>query len=272
MKILLFITSILLAVAGPSLAQQTDSLAGLKLFMKVCNSYKQLPVQVDVDIMHSANFILNADDSAHMQAKFNLRKEGSYIALGEMEQIANDSIILLVSAKMKRMLVYTHQHSVAEQMQLSLGLQLKDSSLQRIAGRYTVGSTKGANDTAEISLSARTLVRLTSLPAETVRVRYDPVSLRPYEIRQVKRSLHRLTEADYRLLSQESSVGEGKLVHSDSSYFFVREQLSVFRYDRISHLQDLPLPVTMDDRITKDGNGNYQPVNKYEAYSVSREF
>lgn len=272
MKIKFFITFLVIASAGSCLAQQADSLAGLKLFLKVCNSYKQLPVQVDVDILHSANLIMDAEDSAHMQARFTLRKEGSYIGMGEMEQIANDSMILLVSNKMKRMLVYTHQHSVAEQMQLSLGWQLKDSSLQRIAGRYAVGRTGGSKDTAEISLTARTRVRLTSLPAEVVRVRYDPVSLQPYEIRQVRRTIRRLTEADYRSLSKEPSVREDMFVHSDSSYYFIREQISVFRYDRISHIPETRLPVIMEDRIIKDGSGNYQPVSKYEAYSVSREF
>lgn len=272
MKFILFITAAFIVSARPCQAQRGDSLATLKLFMKVCNSYKQLPVQVDLDITNSANILVTAEDSSHTRATFVLRKEGSYIDLGDMEQIANDSVILLVSKRMKRMLLYSNTRSVSQQLQLSVGLQLKDSSLLRLAGRYTAAGTAIAKDTAEIGITGRLVVRMTNLPAETIRLKYDPVSYQPYEIRQVKRSLRPLTETDYRQLLSQGFTEGGALIHSDNRYYVVREQVSVYRYDRITHAPGDRLPVTIDDRITGDGNGNYKAISKYEGYSVSREF
>src|ERR1700753_2944858 len=97
----------ILAVA-PCRAQQKDSIATMKLFLRVCNTYKTLPVQVDVDIANSANYIVEARDTSHTRVRFCLRKEGSYIAFDEMEQIANDSLMLLVDTTMRKMLLYQH--------------------------------------------------------------------------------------------------------------------------------------------------------------------
>lgn len=272
MKSIFLITSILLAGTIACRAQQQDSLAVLQLFMKICNDYKQLPVQVDIDISHSTNYFVDVEDTSHVHGRFTLRREGSYIGLGEMEQIANDSIILLVSSRLKKMLLYSNHHSVSQQLQASMGWQLKDSSLKRLAAKYASWLKATPGDTAEIVITSRWFVRLTTLPGETIRVRYNPVNFQPYEIRQVKRSLRPVTEDGYRLLLQQPQVEKNSLVHSDSSHYVVREQVSVYRYDRITHVQDYRLPVTIDDRITKDGDGNYKPAGKYESYSLTRGF
>ncbi|MBS1663437.1 MAG: hypothetical protein JST68_20510 [Bacteroidetes bacterium] len=250
-------------------AQKQDQMESLKLFMKVCNNYKQLPVQVDMDIVNTCNYLMDEGDTGHVQARFVLCKEGTYIGYGEIEQIANDSMLLLVSARMKRILVYSHPNTIAGQLKNSIGWQLKDSSLERLATRYFVGMSVIAKDTAEIEIIGKTMVRQTDVPREAIRVRYDPVSLQPYEIRQTKRSLVPISAESYRELSARADGS--LLLQKDSSYYIVREQVSVYRYDRISHQENGALPVTVADRIRKDNEGNYRPVSKYEGYGVSKE-
>jgi hypothetical protein len=251
-------------------AQQADTLAILKLFMKVCNDYKTFPVAGIIDIRNSANVIATAQDTSHMHAQFSLTREGTYINLGEMEQIANDSLILLVSRPLKKMLLYANHRSVSQQLQLSIGWQLQDSSLRKLAGKYSANYALIAKDTAEITVTSRSPVRLTSLPAGSIRIRFDPVSFQPYRIIQVTRNLRPVTATDYELLSTQ--LGGQMLAHRDSSYYIVHERVSEYRYDRITHTQDTRLPVTIRDRITRYAGGNYKPVGNFEGYSISKEF
>jgi hypothetical protein len=272
MKKLLLTTMILTAAGACCFAQQADSVDVLRLFMKVCNNYKQYPVQVDLDILNSANYVLEPEDTGHIRVKFSLLKEGTYIGFGELEQIANDSLMLLVSKKQKKMLLYRHHRSVADQLLAYMGWQIKDSSLVRLAGRYKVRSVPYGKDTTAIEISAKGVLKLTTLPKEELLVRYNPASFEPYEVRQVKRTLMRITEAAYRQLAAEPEDDKHRLVHADSSYYIVREQSSVYRYDRIAHQRDAALPVTIADRIRKGVTGEYQPVGGYEGFAVSREF
>src|SRR5579863_3364883 len=84
---------------------QQDSLAGIRTFLKVCNGYKQLPVLLDVGIERQTNFITGRADTTRLKATFCLQAEGSYIAMDNMEQLANDSLLLLVNKQTRRMIV-----------------------------------------------------------------------------------------------------------------------------------------------------------------------
>ena len=261
----------ILAVA-PCRAQQKDSIATMKLFLRVCNTYKTLPVRVDVDIANSANYIVEARDTSHTRARFCLRKEGSYIAFDEMEQIANDSLMLLVDTMTRKMLLYQHHNSLTQEMKAALGWQTRDSSVKRMAAQYLVGADLLTTDTAEIRMTDRRTVGTSGLPVEVIVVLYNPANLQPYLIRQVRRGLIPLSVHDYQQLSLAPDARKELFFHSGDSWAIIREKVSVFRYDRISHMETELLPASIYDRVTRDTGGNFKPVPKYEGYLVVKQF
>jgi len=266
----LSVFSLLLSTA--TMAQQPDTLQAIKTFVKVCNAYKQLPLQMDVSMTNSTNFVTDREDTFHTQAKFYLQQEGSYVSFGELEQVVSDSLMLLVSNNLKRMMVYATNRSVASQLQQYLGFQLKDSSLYAIAARYTAVLVAADKGTAGIEVSSRALVPHTGLPKETIRIQYKEASSQPSNIVQLKRSLLPVDSVTWQSYVQKPEWA-GKLVTGlHNNLFLVKEQVSVFGYENISHIADAKLPVRISDRIRQEEPGRYAPAKAYEDYRLTQNF
>ena len=97
------------------------------------------------------------------------------------------------------------------------------------------------------------------------------MTLEPYEVRQLQRKLMPVSKADYEQLTARAETDLRSLVRRDTGFYVVRELLTTFRYDRITHGEG-SLPVTIADRIAADVSGSYKPVKKYDGFSVTREF
>lgn len=269
MKYLFLIGIITAAFSCP--AQKSDSLAALRLYLTVCNSYKRVPAQVDIDIRNSCNYFLEPGDTTHATARFSLRSDGTYMGFGEVEQIADDSLLLLVNKRLKKMLLYGHHRSVSEQLLANMGIRYPDSSLTRMAAKYKVEMMISKGDSAGIRVTGRVMLKYGDFPREDVTVRYNPSTLDPYEVRQVKRELVPLTVDQYHELATRPDEDRTRLIRTDSSFYLVRELVTVYRYDHIAHQQDAALPARVSDRVRKDDQGNFTPVDSYEGYTVKCE-
>ena len=262
-----------LLLSGLVGSAQRDTLAGMRLFMRVCNDYKHLPVQLDLEISHTANLIRRPADSERVEAKFFLQAEGSYIEMQGVEQVVNDSLLLLVNKPGKRMIVYANRQSIASRLQQYLGMGVRDSSLAKMAGRYVVEAAPTGSDTGLLKMSSRASVYLTSLPAEEIGVKYQPGTFKPYEVTNLKRSLVRIDASVYQAYAAQPEWS-GKLVvdSRDSACYLVKEQTTVFRYRKIAHEKTPGLPVQVSDRIVAGINGRYRPIKPYEDYSLTEQF
>jgi len=266
---------ILLAAFLPgitAIAQQQDSLGSIRTLIRVCNVYKELPLQLGVRLQHSANYITSPDDTMHIDVKFYLQREGSYVSFGELEQVANDSLLLLVSNSMKRMIVYPAGKSVAGQFRQYMGLQLNDSSLLRLAAGYTASILPEEKGLAGIELKSRLAIPYTTMPKELIRVKYRLANNQPLEITQTSRRLIPITQSEYRALSSKSEWGDHLLATPDSSYFLIKEQVSTYIYDYITHTSGLKLPVAVSDRIMSYGHGKFVPVKSFGDFSLTQNF
>jgi hypothetical protein len=204
-------------------------------------------------------------------ARFCLQQDGSYIGIGELEQIANDSLLLLVSAKLHRMIVYTHHSGIADQLQHYLGLQLEDSSMLRIAGRYTALARPTDKDMSTIEVNSRSVLYNTSFPKETITVSYKTMGWQPSRVVQVRRSLVPVSREIFDGLSAGTGDKSRLLVLPDSSYCVVKEQVSSFEYGAISHAAGVALPIRIGDRIVLDAAGSYRPVKAYDDFLVTQD-
>jgi len=251
-------------------AQQPDSIAAITEFMQVCHSYKRLPLQLGVTITGSANLITAPQDTLSLQAAFYLDEHGSYVRMGETEQVVNDSLLLLVSHQAHQMLLYANHSSLAGQLQKYMGFNLGDSSLAGFAGRYAIAVGPRKEKNSCYNISSRALLTGTALPRESIQVLYDPVSKEPVEFVQCRRSLVAADSADYAGLSVMPEW-KGRLVKaSGNGWWLVKEAITVFAYTTIAHKKNTPLPVRIGDRVLATAPGVYTPVKQYEHFVLNQ--
>jgi hypothetical protein len=271
-KIIRYLVYLLfLAICRPASAQQ-DTLADLRRFVQVCNGYKQLPLQLDVDIRSSGNWMAGAMDTGEVHARFNLSARGSYIAMDGLEQVANDSLLLVVNERTRRMLLYANHEPVATRLQHYLGGQLSDSTLAQWAGKYAAGKETKVGDTTVIPVESRATLSHTTLAKVQIRLAFDAVTRRPYTVSQVERSLAPVSDSLYRVLTARPEWAGKTVSVGDSSFYLVREKVRVFRFRAITHLPEPEPPVKISDRVVADVSGGYQPAKAYAVYKLTKLF
>jgi hypothetical protein len=267
----LVLTLLALAAVIPATAQ-TDTLAGIRHFLKVCNDYKQLPVQLEVEISKSTNLVLSKEDTGLEKAGFYLEKDGSYIVVGDMEQIANDSLLLVVNKATKRMIVAANSQTVAARLRQMLSMQGKDSTVLQLAGGFLAVESVRSRDTAIIDLKSRTMLLHSVLPREEIKVWYYSRTTKPIKVVTVKRSLLPVSNSVFKEASARAEWVDKTVAVGDSSFFLIKEQQTVFSYRRVMHEASDGLPVRVSDRLVAEGPGKYRPAGSYADYVLSKQF
>ena len=268
----IILTACLLSVCLPAVHAQEDTLAGMRRFIHVCNSYKQLPLSMDVVIERRTNLVTSRGDSSQLAAVFDLRGDGSYIYLDGTEQLANDSLLLFVNKTTKRMILYANRQSVADQYRAYMGLRLADSSLRKMAGVYQASAPVIFRDTAVIGMRSRADLPGTILPREEIQVRFNLNTDQPYDVMELRRSLVPVSQEMY-VKAAALPEWSGKTIASgDSLFFLVKEQTTTFRYEHISHDPEVKLPFRMSDRIAAKLPGKYGPATGFTDYVLTQEF
>ena len=250
-------------------AQQPDSIAAARGFMQVCHSYKRLPLQLAVSISSSANLVTSPQDTLSVDAAFYLDEHGSYTHMGELEQLANDSLLLLVNHRAHQMLLYSNHSSLAGQLQSYMGFNLADSSVAGFAERYTINAGPPKGNHHSYTVTSRALLAGTSLPRETMQVLYDPGSKEPVEFEQRRRSLVAIDSSEY-IDFQDMPRWKGKLVKMGNGWWVIKEVSTVFRYAAITHKKNLLLPVRITDRVLATAPGVYVPVKQYGKFVLNQ--
>ena len=251
---------------------QRDTLTEMRRFIRVCNVYKQLPVALDVVVERRVNLSGGRSDSSQTEAVFCLHSDGSYVEMEGTEQLVNDSLLLLVNKPSKRMILYANHQSVAERFKQYMGLQVADSSLRHMAGRYTATLLEPAGDTAVLEIRSRAPLSVTNLPKDEVRIRFDPAKDEPYEVAQLKRTLVNVARETYEKALAAPEWAGKTVVTGDSLYFLVKEQTILFRYRKISHDPEGRLPYRVSDRIAAEMPGKYRPVKGFSEYVLTQQF
>src|SRR5579863_2756823 len=252
--------SIQLFVCFAAVRGQMDTLTQMRRFIRVCNVYKQLPVTLDVLVERRANLITSANDSSRTVAFFCLHSDASYVEMGGMEQLVNDSLLLLVNNPSKRMILYANHQAVADRFRQYMGLQVGDSSIRRMGRSYTASMAASTGDTALLEVKSRGLVSHTTLPKEEIRMRFHSNTDEPYEVEELQRSLVPVTRETYAKAGAEPGWAGKTVTAGDSLFFLVKEQTTLFSYRKISHDLQEKVPARVCDRIVAYRPGKYGPV------------
>lgn len=250
-------------------SNSTDTLAVMREFVHICNVYKQMPLSLEMEIVNTTNFVTDQEDTARSEAIFYMKPGTTYIRFGETEQLVNDSMALLVSSNLQRMILYSNAQPVLQRMNAMTGILQQDSSLQQMAQNFTAQASAPEQPVASITLTGRNLVYGTSFPKESVELQYDKATKDPLKVITIKRTLLPVKDDDYKNLSEKAHLA-GKLVTiADKGHYLVKEQQVAFVFRKIGHDATMAVPATIADRIIKNEQGNYTPVKAYEGYAVT---
>lgn len=260
MKINLLTLCILFSSA---LFGQADDAAQLfKKYTGICNAYKQLPLQLEIEYKKSSNIPLYKDDSATVQGVFYIQKEGAYIQFGEAEQIINDSLVLVVMDNIKQMLLSQSNIDIAAQINKMISTPVKDSSISNLVEKYSIEQKKLDKETAVIEIRNKQNMYNTSLPYEVNTLTYNTKNGNPIKIQTLKRSLVKKTD------DNKIQLSATMVTIPEKGDFFIKEDTAVYLYKSLTHNENIKLPVQLADRVEKDASANYTPVKAYKSYAL----
>jgi hypothetical protein len=259
--------AILLVFPFQVYGQKDDSVSITREFMQVCNVYKQLPLRLDIEMHNKTNFIVDEQDTSYVRASFYIQSNVSYIHFGEVEQLVNDSLALLVSDRLQQMVLSLNGQSVLERMKAMTGVPLQDSAVAEIVQKYKVEKTN-KDGVMVIELQDKTLLYTTSMPKESIKVEYNPKTKIPVRVTTLRRVLLPLQEADYQVLAADPVMKDKLLILENNLFYVIKEQSAEYVYKEINHDSEVRTPVVMSDRIVKNGEGDFEPVKSYEAYRL----
>ena len=254
-------------------AQQKDTLDLYRDFMRVCSEYKKVPLYAKIEIHTILNSGLVKPDSMVSDAEFYLQSKGTYLRMGELEQIMNDSFMLIISKKHNRIMIYPNKKTVNEQVKMFNFLQLEDSSLLKLSRKYSASVQDEMNNEIKILLTGREKISGTTLSKENLQISYDKKKLVPNEIIQVKRSLSGIDSAEYHKLSGEPLYTE-RLVKLEKNnikkYFLIGNQQTRYHYKKLDYSTDIEMPLKMEDCVARNAQGLFVPIKSYVNYVISK--
>jgi hypothetical protein len=252
----------------------TDSLYALKQFIQISNSYKQLPMHAIMQIQNSSDFVSNTQDTASTQAEFYLSQHGSYVKTSEMEQLSDDSLMVLVNNGPKRIIVLPNKQSVEARIKDYMGIQLADSSLEKAARKYTAAILPTENGIAAIELTSRELAYGSTMPKEQILIRYNASTQKPLALIQSREKLVKIDSAQYAVFTQNPQYKNKLLAPQKQGrqyYFLLKSQALTYTYKKMESGNSIQQPVHISDRIQKNSNGDYAPAKGYEAFIVKKQ-
>ncbi|MBN9383770.1 MAG: hypothetical protein J0H74_23640 [Chitinophagaceae bacterium] len=268
------LTSIVGITAVKAQQKDPDSLLALKEFAHLGQMYHHPSVRLMIHMEQTSNLPTRTTDSLQTDMDLYYGKPDFYMNAEGLEEISNDSVLVMVNRPAKRMIVSRHDHQVSSSIERTISMFVPDSSIQALAKRYNSTIENASGGKKQLTLTSRELVYGTDIPRETVRAIYSPSSYDLVEFKQIKTSLVPVDAAVFDSLQKEQAY-RGKLVSSSTNkgkLFFLTKQLTIAcRFDKIDYELKRP-PVTEADRIERMADGNYKPAKGFEEYILTDQF
>lgn len=252
----------------------TDGLQAFREVAKIREIFNHLPVQLNINIHTKAEPIINSNDSTESKINLYYDKSSFYLQAEGLEEIANDSFIIMVNKHAKQILLYLNNQQIMQKMQSGFSTILPDSSLQYLAKTYTSTVENLDGSRKKIILKSKENIYGTNLSKEIFTLVFRPSTYEDAEFNQTKFSLIPVDSAVYASFNLDKQY-EGRLVKRSSKkgevYFLAKKQETTYKFTNISYAVQSP-PVKPGDRVQKSENGSFIPAKGYEEYILSKEF
>jgi hypothetical protein len=240
-----------------------DELQVIKEFIATCNGYKKLPLHVEVEQENTAFFPASDEDTMRLNAEFTFTSTGSYVRYGNIEQISDDSLMLVVSNDQRVMMLYPHAQNIEQLLTSLTGSFAADSSLKKLYELYSSQFLAAEGEKTVIELKSRMPLPGTDQVKEIIKVKYKSQNKEPDEIIYLRRTLVPVDSVEF------ASLGD-KAIKKGGGWFLVNERVRTYRFKKISHEATISLPVNIAQRIKKV-SGEYVAAKGYEGYYISME-
>jgi hypothetical protein len=245
-----------------------DSLTPLREFLQVSSAYRHVPLYLEVEMKNTTNFITSEEDTLGTFGKFYLLRSASYMQLGEIEQFITDSVAMLISSRVQRIIISTNAKPLRDQLKAFSGSLLSDSSLVALSKNFK-GKMMAGRGGYIVQLNSFTTVHENSLPKQTVEIMYDSRTKRPLRTTITKRTLIPLDEESFQSLKSQSGFEKFLFSVNDKQYFLIKEMSTSFIYKKATQDPTLSLPVNLSDRIIRNNRGEFEPAKAYENYEIT---
>lgn len=254
--------------------QTRDSLTVYREFAKLGQWYLSVPLQMNVHFMYLTTPAMTEQDSLSTDMILYYGKNNFYMQTEGMEQIANDTLVVVVNNEAKMIKLYPNNGQLLKNLEKIVTMMLPDSSIERFAERYSARIQDEEKGIKRITIQSKDKISGTDLFKEAISITYQPDTYQPVTYRQSKMSVVPVDSTVYNQLASDNAYA-GRLINSRSDannlFFAVREKIIQCRFTDISHEKQMP-PALEKDRVIRIANGEYQPAKGFEDYLVSKEF
>jgi hypothetical protein len=269
--------AVLLLVTATASAQRSkrsnNNAAVIEDFARLGKWNTRWPVQINLHITHHVTPTALANDSANTDMVLYYDPHAFYMQVEGMEQIANDSVLIMVNNTAHMIRVFPDKGLLSYSQENKLASFLPDTSVESLSKHFIATRQDEGHSGKRIILQSRDRITGTELEKEVIDVVYNAGNYQPVQYKQIKRSLVPVDSVTYSGLEKDVSW-KGRLFTTnykgDQLFFAIKEQATECSFTSINYAQKTS-PVSEHDRIVKTAGGEYQPAKGYEPYNVSQE-
>lgn len=267
----------LLLISAITLAQQqsqpVDSLQPYREFVSLGKWYLNMPLQIKAHFANSTTPLVRAQDNMEADILLYYGKNVFYMQTGEMEQIVNDSLTILVNKEAKMIKLFYNQNPLAKTMEHIIPAFVPDSSLQKLSLQYIIEIKQKEKEIKEMIVQSRIKISGTDFNKESISITYQSASHQPLNYTRLKRTLLPIDSAVY-VQMEADPIYAGRMVKTKTAkgnlFFVMKEKKTECQFGLISHQERIP-PALQQQRVVRMENGEYMPAKGFEAYLVSAE-
>jgi len=250
-----------------------DSLAAFRPIAAMAQLYQRPAVQLTLHLRREATPITSPSDTldAEMEVYYSLPNE--YVRAEGLEQIVNDSIVLLVNTPARRMLRYHNTPAIRKSLSRGGIPGLPDSSLSALAKRYRALIIPGDTGINMIELTSREAVAGTQKPKEKIRLLYRTATNEPVQCTKTQVLFVPIDSMTYVQLEQQPAYA-GRLLSSSGTsgkIYLIRKELSTICSFRKIDFGVTHPPVREGDRLEITATREYKPAKGFEDYWLTQE-
>lgn len=242
--------------------------------LKLAATYQKRPIEMHIHIRNSATSVTSPMDTLQADMLLYYGKNAFYLQTEGLEQILNDSLIILVNAPAKRIMIQRNWPDSTHNQTTSLAMWLPGSPALDLLEQYNASVEDAGANQKRIVLQSRDVVYGTRLASETVTITYHISSHQMVELSRAREQLVPMDSAIFTSLQNDSAF-RGRMITVPSAereqYFLVKQVTTSYIFKEVSY-RVLHPPVSERDRVIRQQNGEYVPVNGFEEYVVSTEF
>lgn len=239
-----------------------DSVALAREFGKLSTAHFWLPLQAKVVIVRKSDLVTAPEDTARVEAEYWLDSVNAYFRAGDVEQILDDSLALLVNHRLGRIF---YGPARPGQLMAFLGVLrngLPDSSVAALFRKYAVARFPDSAGLGRIALTERKRLFGTDMPKGSVTLVYQKQKGLPLRIELLERGLVPLPDSG----AGHPSGNAGRTLKLEGRSFLVRESWTVAEYRSVAHDTGSVLPAKISDRLLFAPNGTALPAKGFEGF------